>query len=147
MCGGGGGGDFTFLGRERRLKEMAEKMAPWYDIKVRAVMGPSREDNKEVRILNRVAKWMPNKITYQADDNHVARLLEELGFDDKTKGHEAAPAKDHDEGDDDNEPLDDQEARRYRRRAPTINDLATDRPDLQFTAGERVGQDHVAANR
>lgn len=97
-------------------------------------MGPRCEDDKEVRILNRVVKRMPTKIAYQADDKHLARLLEELGFDDKTKGHVAPLAKDHGEVDDDDEPLDDQEARRYRRLAATINDLATDRPDLQCTA-------------
>lgn len=63
----------------------------------------------------------------------AARLLEELGFDDKSNGHKAPLAEDHGQGDDDDEPLDDQEARRYRRPAATINYLATDRLDQQFT--------------
>lgn len=129
------GDDFTFLGRERHLKDMAAKMAEWYDIKVRAVMGPGRDDDKEVRILNRLVKWKADKITYEADDKHAARVMYELGFDDSTKGLDMPVAKNHDEeGEDDDEPLDVHEAKRYRRLAATINYLAVDRPDLQFTA-------------
>ena len=128
------GDDFTFLGRERHLKNIAEEMAQWYDIKVRAVMGPCRDDDKEVRILNRVVKWERDKITYEADDKHVVKIMDELGFDDSTKSLDTPLAKDHDNDDGDDEPLDDQEAKRYRRLAATVNYLATDRPDLQFTA-------------
>ena len=33
------GDDFTFLGRERYLKEIGAKMAEWYDFKIRGMMG------------------------------------------------------------------------------------------------------------
>jgi hypothetical protein len=129
------GDDFTFLGREKHLKDMADKMADWYEIKVRAMMGPDPGDDKEVRILNRVIKWERDKITYVADDKHVVRIMDELGFDDDTKGVDMPIKKGHDEGDfESDEPLDAAEARRYRRLAATINYLAMDRPDLQFTA-------------
>ena len=51
------GDDFTFLGRDRHLQDMADNMGQWYQIKVRAVMGPGSDDDKEVRILSRVIKW------------------------------------------------------------------------------------------
>ena len=47
------GNDFTFLGRDRDLKEAADMMKEYYEIKVRAVLGPEAKDDKEVRILNR----------------------------------------------------------------------------------------------
>jgi hypothetical protein len=129
------GDDFTFLGREKHLKDMANKMAEWYEIKVRAMMGPDPGDDKEVRILNRVCRWEKDKITYVADDKHATRIMDELGFDEGTKGVDMPIKKGHDEGDYENdEPLDTAEAKRYRRLAATINYLAVDRPDLQFTA-------------
>jgi hypothetical protein len=129
------GDDFTFLGRERHLKEIGAKMAEWYDIKIRGMMGPDAEDDKEIRILNRVVKWEHDKLIYEADDKHVKKILFELGFDENTKGNDMPIAKDFDaEGGEDDEDLEAHEARRYRMMAATINYLASDRPDLQFTA-------------
>lgn len=65
------------------------------------------------------------------------------------KGHDAPLAKNHDDDDGDDEPLSDQDARRYRRLAATVSHLAPDRPDLQFTAsvlsstGETNGEQMV----
>ena len=129
------GDDFTFLGRERSLKQMADRMAKWYEIKVRAIMGPGAADDKEVRILNRLIRWEGGKITYAADDKHVVKIMDELGFDGDTKGIDMAIKKNYDDGDlEADELLDNAEAKRYRRLAATINYLAMDRPDLQFTA-------------
>ena len=129
------GDDFTFLGRERYLKEIGAKMAEWYDIKIRGMMGPDAGDDKEIRILNRVVKWESDKLIYEADDKHVTKILFELGFDENIKGLDMPTAKDYDaEGGEDDEELDAHQSRRYRRMAATINYLASDRPDLQFTA-------------
>ena len=97
-------------------------------------MGPDAGDDKEIRILNRVFTWESDKLIYEADE-HVTNILFELGFDENTKGLDMPTAKDYDaEGGEDDEELDAHEARRYRRMAATINYLASDRPDLQFTA-------------
>lgn len=114
-----------------RLKEMANLMGRWYNIKVRAVMGPCCE--KEVRILNKVVKWEPDKVTFEADDKRSAKIMNELGFNDNTEGREAPLAKSHDEDDGDDEPLNDPDAKRCRRLATTVNYLEADRPELQFT--------------
>ena len=53
------GDDFTFLGRERYLKEIWAKMAEWYDIKIRGMMGPDAGDEKEIRKRNRVVNSSP----------------------------------------------------------------------------------------
>ena len=85
--------------------------------------------------MNRVVKWESDKLIYEADDKHVTNILFELGFDENTQGLDMPTAKDYDaEGGEDDEELDAHEARRYRRMAATINHLASDRPDLQFTA-------------
>ena len=90
------GGDFTFLGRERYFKEIRAKMAEWYDIKIRGMMGPDAGDDKEIRILNRVVKWESDKLMYEADDKHVTNILFELGFDENTKGLDMPTGKDYD---------------------------------------------------
>lgn len=92
------GGDFTFLGRDRHLREMTARIDQWYDI----------------RILNRVVKLEPNKITYEADDKHMARIMDDLGFDEHPKCHNATVAGHHDEDDGDGEPLSDQDSGIYR---------------------------------
>jgi len=127
------GDDFTVVGCDQDLKEFAEMMRSWYDIKVKAVLGPEVNDDKEVRILNRVVRWKPEMIEYEGDEKHVATVLNELGFDEHTKGLDAPLAKDHEppEGD---EELDETMARSYRRLAATVNYISLDRPDLQFAA-------------
>ncbi len=76
----------------------------------RGMMGLDAGDDKEIRILN-------------------------LGFDENAKCFHMATAKDYDaEGGEDDEELDAHEAWRYRKMAATINYLASDRLDLQFTA-------------
>ena len=59
-------------------------------------MGPDRGDDKEVRILNRVVKWKEDEITYEEDDKHVKRIMEELGVDVNTKSVDMPVAKNYD---------------------------------------------------
>lgn len=109
-------------------------MAQWYDIKVKAILGPERQDDREVRILNRLVKWEVDTIRYEADDKHLMALLDELGFDDTTKGMDNPLAKDHDRAEEEDEALEDTDVKRYRRLAATVSYLAADKPDLQYVA-------------
>ena len=78
------GDDFTFLGREEDLKWIAKLMSEWYDIKIRAIVGPGAGDDKEVRILNRSVTWMEDRIEYEGgrqacqDDHRGARVTGRL---------------------------------------------------------------------
>ncbi len=47
------GDGLMFLGRDKDLRAMAEKMKQWYEIKVRSWAGPDPEDLNESWILNR----------------------------------------------------------------------------------------------
>jgi len=58
------GDDFTFCGLEEDLWWIQERMASWFEIKVRATLGMDPEDDKEVVILGRVARWAPRGIEY-----------------------------------------------------------------------------------
>ena len=128
------GDDFTFLGRDLDLRDMGEQMAEWYDVKVRGFVGPDPGDMKEIRILNRTIRWATNGVTYEADDKHVKTIVAGLGLQEDSKGSEFPLPREMDAAEGDEE-LDAGMAKRYRRLAATVNYLALDRPDLQFTAG------------
>eukprot|EP00973_Karenia_brevis_P066042 9179253-Karenia_brevis.AAC.1 len=60
-------------------------MKEWFEIKVRAVLGPDPGDDKEVTILGRGVRWVEEGIEYEADPKHRKTIMEYFGFNDKTK--------------------------------------------------------------
>eukprot|EP00973_Karenia_brevis_P077267 10732734-Karenia_brevis.AAC.1 len=45
-------------------------MESWFEIKVRAVLGPEPKDDKAVTILGRIVRWNDEGIDYEADPKH-----------------------------------------------------------------------------
>jgi hypothetical protein len=132
------GDDFTFLGRDADLRRMSKRMAEWYEVKVRALLGPEAGDDKEITILNRTVRWKTNEIEYEADRKHAVKIWESVGLKADSRGLDGPIVKEelggeHDEGDDE---LDEQEMTRFRGLAATANFLAQDRPDIQYAAKE-----------
>ena len=74
------GDDFTFCGCQGELDWISKRMKSWFEIKVRAILGPEECDNREVVILGRLVKWTREGIEYKADPKHRAVLLERFGF-------------------------------------------------------------------
>eukprot|EP00973_Karenia_brevis_P054552 7580723-Karenia_brevis.AAC.1 len=64
------GDDFTFCGLSEDLKWIKGLMKSWFEIKVRATLGPEEGDDKEVTILGRLVKWTNDGIEYEADPKH-----------------------------------------------------------------------------
>ena len=128
------GDDFTFLGRDLDLKDLQEVMSQWYEVKVRGILGPELEDQKEIRILNRQLRWEEGFLEYEADDKHAQTIIEELGLEEDSKGSSLPLPREYEPEEGDAE-LDGAMARKYRRIAAVVNYLALDRPDLQFAAG------------
>eukprot|EP00973_Karenia_brevis_P080462 11164226-Karenia_brevis.AAC.1 len=60
-------------------------MKSWFEIKVRAVLGPEENSDKEVTILGRLARWTNEGIEYEADPKHRRLIFEYFGFNSKTK--------------------------------------------------------------
>eukprot|EP00973_Karenia_brevis_P028201 3885601-Karenia_brevis.AAC.1 len=60
-------------------------MESWFEIKVRAVLGPEPKDDREVAILGRIVRWNDAGIEYEADPKHRKIILEYFGFDSKAK--------------------------------------------------------------
>ena len=130
------GDDFTFLAEEEELRRMAELMAKWYEVKVRAIMGPDAKDAKEVVILGRTVRWLDDRIEYEADGKYVKVIIEEMGLEEVSNGVEGPVGQTKAEDLEDDEELSKDEAKDFRRVAATANYLASDRPDIQFATKE-----------
>ena len=55
-------------------------MKKWYDVKVKARLGPEPGDAKEVDILGRRVRWTEQGVEYDADPRRRSIILEQLGF-------------------------------------------------------------------
>ena len=128
------GDDFTFEGEAEDLKWIAEKMKEWFEVKVRGLLGPEEDDDKEVTILGRVVKWKEWGIEYQADPRHRQLIMEYFGFDNSTRALQNNGGKEEEEGDD--EALEGEEARNYRGSAARLNYMAQDSPGIMFGTKE-----------
>ena len=130
------GDDFTFLGPEKYLREVASAMSEWYELKVRGIMGPEVHDLKKIDILNRTVEWRSDAIVYKADPKHAKIIVEALGLDNRSN-ESNVPGKTS--GDDDNEAdyeLDKTDSRAFRALTARANYLSMDRPDIQYSVKE-----------
>ena len=72
-------------------------------MKIRAVLGPDAEDDREVRILNRWLRWQSDGIKYEGDEQHVKTVIEGVGLLPNSKGVSQAMYKEDDVEDDTDE--------------------------------------------
>ena len=49
-----------------------------YEVKVRGLLGPDKDDDKSITILNRCVEWTPQGIRYEADPRHVEIRIKRL---------------------------------------------------------------------
>ena len=116
------------------LKEFAENFSKKYMVKVRAVLGPDAEDDKEVTLLNRSIAWTPSGITIESDPRHAELVLRELGLNEDSKGSTTTGSKVVD--DEDTKMLDKMETTKYRSVVARLNYMCSDRPDIQYSDKE-----------
>ena len=45
------------------------------------MIGPGQDDDKEVRILNRIVRWTDRGLEYEADPRQGEKLVAELGLE------------------------------------------------------------------
>jgi hypothetical protein len=128
------GDDFTFEGEDEDLRWILSEMRGWFEVKLRGVLGPEPEDDKEVTILGRIVRHRPWGYEYEADPKHRKIILEHFGFDDSTRALKSNGGKEQENGDE--EALEGADARSYRSIAARFNFLAQDSPDLMFATKE-----------
>ena len=98
-----------------------------YIVKMRAMLGPERTDDKVADILNRVVEWKDEELWCEADPRHVEKMLNDMELGECKES--VAPGTKTTEQEDDNEQLDVESAKRYRSVVARGNFLAQDRPE------------------
>ena len=97
-------------------------------------MGPGREDDKSIRILNRIVTWDNHGITYEADQRHAEIIVRQLGLSEMSNSVVTPGVKDNGSGE--SKRLDNREASLYRAIVARANYLCQDRSDIQFAVKE-----------
>ena len=129
--------DFTFCGEGDDLDWITVKMKEWFEIKVRAVLGPEEKDDKEVVILGRTVRWRSWGIEWEADEKHRNLLMERFGYDEKTKPLNCnGESADHQDEEWEEEKLGKEESTEFRGAAARLNFLSQDSPELMYPAKE-----------
>ena len=72
------GDDFTFTGLDGDLDWVQAQMEKHFLCKVNGRLGGDSADLREVRLLNRVIRWGPAGIRYEADPRHTEQLVRDL---------------------------------------------------------------------
>ena len=112
---------------------ITEKMKTWFEIKVKALLGPEEGDDKSIVLLGRQVRWTAEGIEYEADPKHRKLIMEHFGFDDESSHLVFNGEKDwRKEEAWEEEELPAEEATVFRAVAARANFLNLDCPDLQF---------------
>ena len=129
------GDDFTFVGEHEHLDWVTKHMKGWYQLKVRARLGPEKGDDKQAVLLGRIVRWHEWGISCEADPKYRKRVLEALGLVEGSKSISSPGVREEDDkGCGDARKMGEDKV--YRGIVATINYLATDQPDLQFASKE-----------
>ena len=103
-----------------------------FEIKVRGRIGPKPNDEKSIRLLNRVFEWTPEGILVEADQRHAELIVRDMSLNAESKGVSTPGIKVKEEG----LPLEAREATIYRANVARANYLSQDRSDIQFSVKE-----------
>ena len=98
-------------------------------------LGPGREDDASIRILNRIVEWTAQGISYEADQRHAELIVKDLGLGLESKSVTSPGVK---EKEIDETPIDSGRARVYRGLSARGNYMTQDRSDCQFAVKELV---------
>ena len=130
------GDDFTFVGEDAGLDWVEKEMAQRFLCKVEGRLGGGKDDLREARLLNRVLRWTPQGLLYEADPRHVEILAKEWLTVPEKRAAPKTPGSRREKDSEEEESLVGWEATRFRGAAARVNYLAQDRPDVAFAAKE-----------
>ena len=75
------GDDFTTCGLKDQLGWFKEQLGKQNELTEGARFGPGKDDVKEGRVLNRVVRWTPDGLEYEADPRQAEKFITECGLD------------------------------------------------------------------
>ena len=132
------GDDFTISGKENQLNWFKENINNKFEVKFKARLGPEENDDKSVRVLNRVVEWNERGISYEPDQRHAEIIVREL-TDINGMQRLSTPGrrtKREELREDDEEELQSKQATAYRALVARANYLSQDRTDIRFAVKE-----------
>jgi hypothetical protein len=124
--------DFLRAGDEVQMDWLYQQLSLEYDLKIQKVSGDPKHD-QVAKFLNRTIKITDEGIQVQGDDKHAQILLKEWGME-NCNGLDNPMASKSKECLEERDPMNVDEAWRYRRAAARINYMAQDRADLGVAA-------------
>ena len=105
-------------------------MQDQYEIKVRGSLGPDRNNDKSMTILNRCLEWKDDGIHFEADPRHADILIKELGLQ-KPTPIVTPGIKMQTLSDEEYPYLNPQESTKFRQLTARCNFISQYRPDAQ----------------
>eukprot|EP00973_Karenia_brevis_P016985 2330777-Karenia_brevis.AAC.1 len=128
------GDDFFSTGQSKDLTWLRSVIQRAFETKTK-VIGPEKDDEKQVKVLNRTVTYMDNGINYEADPRHAELIIHDM----KLSGSKevATPGVDDEASTPTSEKeLDPSRTSRYKSVVARANYLAHDRPEIQYATKE-----------
>lgn len=128
------GDDFTILGSEVELDWFRDRIVEKFEVRSRARLGPEDNDDKAVRLLNRVIEWTPEGIRYESDQRHTELIMRDLGL--KGSSNAVVTPGGRKTEDSLNRKLSRKDELTYRANVAWANYMSQDRSDIQYQVKE-----------
>lgn len=122
------------LGYEKDLDWFWEEIQKRFQCKHRGRLGPGKEDQKEIRILNRIITWTSQGIEYEGDQRHVEIAMQRAGI--TSDSREVKIPVEKKKAVDESKLLEGEHATNYRGIVARLNFLAQDRSQIQYAVKE-----------
>ena len=106
-----------------------------YELTESGRLGPGPQDDKEVKVLNRIVRWTAQGVEYEADPRQSERLIGECGLTGATPMTTPGVKISYQEHEADN-PLEKDLHTPFRGSAARSNYLSADRIDCQYACKE-----------
>ena len=108
---------------------------PEYDIKLRGRLGPGKNDNKQITILNSCLEWRKDGLYYELDPRHAEIIVNEMGV--ASSASVVTPGVKMFSVPEEDDPLfSPSESTEFRRIVARANFLSQDRMDIQYAVKE-----------
>jgi len=120
------GDDFTLVGLEEDLVWIKDLVKQWFEIKVRAIMGHEKKDDRKAVILGRTIEIDGDRFTIEADRKHRQKILEYFDMGEGTRPLSANGMKEEREDGEESPELNREESKVYRGLAARLNFMSQD---------------------
>jgi hypothetical protein len=127
------GDDFVLSGCAAALDEVKARMHERFLLKELGRLGGGPGEQQELRVLNRIIRWTPAGLKYEADPRHAEILIRGVAGAERALSAPGTHSKDFESVEAE---LPDAIARLFRSFAARANYLALDRPDLSQATKE-----------